>query len=185
MNLCQKDRCVIGLCDKSVSSQHNAVQLVHICIAAGHKDNGNLKLLPDHRVPGVEHLDLRAGAVHDLVEQGLGEGVAIVHIRHVEEHPALPPVVGEAGGDGGVVGVVQYIAAQQHGEAQRLRRGDGQILSGDHIGDQSYVAAGEIGAAALIVQNVGAGAGSQINSLPSEGVPGIFREKAADPRCPS
>ena len=49
MNLCQKDRCVIGLCDKSVSSQHNAVQLVHICIAAGHKDNGNLRKTPDLR----------------------------------------------------------------------------------------------------------------------------------------
>ena len=38
-NFRKQDRCVIGLRDKSVSAQHNAIQLVHIRVAACHKDN--------------------------------------------------------------------------------------------------------------------------------------------------
>ena len=133
--------------------------------------------LPRHRVPGVEHLDLRAGAVHDLVEQRVGKGIAGFHVRHVEEHPGLPPVIREAGGNGLVVPVVQHVAAQQHGIAQGFRRGDGQALSGDHVGDQRHVAAGEVVAAALVVQHVGAGARGQVDVLAGEGVPGALGEE--------
>ena len=38
-NFRKQNRCVIGLRDKSVSAQHDAIQLVHIRVAACHKDD--------------------------------------------------------------------------------------------------------------------------------------------------
>ena len=135
---------------------------------------GLLRQRRTYQVVGVHLQHIVAGAVHDLVEQGVGKGIAGLRIRHVEEYPGLPPEVGESGGEDLVVGVIQHVAAQQHGETQRLRRGNGQTGPGDHIGDQRHVAAGEVVAAAFIIQHIGTGAGGQVHSLAGEGVPGAL-----------
>ena len=132
-----------------------------------------------HQVVGVQLQYFVTGTVYDFVEQGFGKGVAGVHIRNVEEHPILPPEGGKSRSYGGVVLIVQDIASQQHGIAQRFCRSDRQAFSGDHVGDHSHIAARAKFAAALVVQYIGAGAGSQINILSSQGVPGGFGEEGS------
>jgi len=41
-NFRKQDCCVIGLRDKSVSAQHDAIQFIHIRVAACHKNNRHL-----------------------------------------------------------------------------------------------------------------------------------------------
>ena len=42
-NFRKQDRCVIGLRNKSVSAQHDAIQFVHIRVAACHKDDWHFR----------------------------------------------------------------------------------------------------------------------------------------------
>ena len=134
---------------------------------------------PAHRVPGVEHLYLRAGAADDLMKQGICKGIAGLHVRHIEADIGLFPVIRKPPGDGGVIAIIQHIAPQQHGEPQRLSRDDVQAFPGDHVGDDGHIAARQIVSAALVIQHIGTGAGRQVNRLAGEGIPGRLGEEGS------
>ena len=127
-----------------------------------------------HIVVIVAHLDCGAGAVDDLVEQCVGESVAVFHVRDVKEHIFLAVEIGQPLGEHGVIRVVQHIAAQQHGVPERLGRGHVHLRAGRHVGQVGHVAAGDIAAAALVVQHVGAGAGLEVDVLAGQRVVRAF-----------
>jgi len=66
-NFRKQDCCVIGLRDKSVSTQHDAIQLVHIRVAACHKDDWHFgkcaNLGAERKATGPRQFDVQQNQV--------------------------------------------------------------------------------------------------------------------------
>ena len=92
-DLGQQDRRIVRLCDKGVPAQHDAVELVHVRVAAGDKDDRQVGESPDLGA------DLKAAAPRELDVQedevGRKRPELLHRIRKVRNRFHLIPVSGQ------------------------------------------------------------------------------------------
>ena len=137
---------------------------------------GLLRQRRTYQVVGVHLQHIVAGAVHDLVEQGPCKEVGVLLVLHVKDGHHLPPFIGQALGDAGII----PSSSTRYPRREVLRRGlgrrDGQLFPGEVVGDQGDAVPG---AAAIPVAVIDCGrcTGFQIQVIPGKDVPGALRQE--------